>query len=541
MDFDYEMIAWCDDPRDIEDVSMMRHYVNCHGITGKLQNFMNCSFEEISDIYDYVRGYENIESMKNKLYREKCISEGKERDDRINEARMKNEELVSNFKYHQQEGLCGNIGTRRVKLFLNTKIKEGDKVANAYRLALEAEHKNIDAKNSYGKYKDKIYEQKRVVIDELISLCLENDFVCGYQVSNVRDTDFIIYFELPDMRQISFHSDIPNELFGKMKKYEKEWDGEVNSTIAKIECAIEKRYHDELVQYNEKVEIGAKKREEAKRKKAEIARQKAIAEKIEYDKKNGTDEYRNVSGNYKNAFKKYEKIVSKSLDKWDEDDKSVALDYYSVLNRMKKVIEKQYPEFVVPEEIKESVEKYTEKLIDKDFVCKVPTKPIKEMLKRIDGYVDKILMYKDSIKEIECKNKNDRSDDEKHILSEYNNAKGQIRCCIVNCGKWFRYEDYSTDDFDLKECLRRKIEISFPNEAKIRRCKSIKKLSEKIKNISNASNNFMSVYNNLKNKDIDTLSDYEFKRLKSYEEVIYRLNVYKERYNELVSDVENKN
>ena len=177
---------------------------------------------------------------------------------------MKNEELVSNFKYHQQEGLCGNIGTRRVKLFLNTKIKEGDKVANAYRLALEAEHKNIDAKNSYGKYKDKIYEQKRLVIDELISLCLENDFVCGYQDSNVRDTNFIIYFELPDMRQISFHSDIPNELFSKMKEYEKDWDGEVNSTIAKIECAIEKRYHDELVQYNEKVEIGAKKREEAK-------------------------------------------------------------------------------------------------------------------------------------------------------------------------------------------------------------------------------------------------------------------------------------
>lgn len=66
-------------------------------------------------------------------------------------------------------------------------------------------------------------------------------------------------------------------------------------------------------------------------------------------------------------------------------------------------------------------------------------------------------------------------------------------------------------------------------------------MSEKIKNITNASNNFMSVYNKLKNKDIDTLSDYEFKRLKSYEEVIYRLNVYKERYNELVSDVENKN
>ena len=66
MNFDYEMIAWCDDPKDIEDVSMMRHYVNCHGITDKLQKFMNCSFEEISDIYDYVKGYENIESMKEK-------------------------------------------------------------------------------------------------------------------------------------------------------------------------------------------------------------------------------------------------------------------------------------------------------------------------------------------------------------------------------------------------------------------------------------------------------------------------------------------
>lgn len=538
MDFDYEMIAWSDDPSDIEDVSMMRHYVNCHGITGKLQNFMNCSFEEISDIYDYVKGYENIKSMKDKSYREKCISEGKERDDRINEARMKNAELVSNFKCHQQEGLCGNIGTRRVKLFLNTKIKEGDKVANAYRLALEAEHKNIDAKNSYGKYKDKIYEQKRLVIDELISLCLENDFVCGYQDSNVRDTEFIIYFELPDMRQISFHSDIPNELFGKMKEYEKEWDGEVNSTIAKIESAIEKRYHDELVQYNEKVEIGAKKREEAKRKKAEIARQKAIAEKIEYEKKNGTDEYRNVSSNYKNAFKKYEKIVSKSLDKWDDDDKTVALDYYSVLNRMKKVIEKQYPEFVVPEEIKESVEKYTEKLIDRDFVCKVPSKSVKDILRKIKDYIKIIIKYNNSVTNIKCKKKSDRTKKEKQILSEYNNAKSQIRCCIVNCGNWFRYEDYSTDDFDLKSFLNgnREVPSSDLTIIKIKECDDIKMISKKIKNIGKSVDNFMNSYNDFKNRGIESLTDKQLYKLKIYERDISILNAYKERYNELVSE-----
>lgn len=208
---------------------------------------------------------------------------------------------------------------------------------------------------------------------------------------------------------------------------------------------------------------------------------------------------------------------------------------------MKKVIEKQYPEFVVPEEIKESVEKYPEKLIDKDFVCKVPTKPIKEMLKRIDGYVENILMYKDSVEEIECKKVSERTKEENKLYEKYNDAVRKFCECVKRCGKWFRYEDYSTDDFDLKEYLRRKIEISLSNIQKIKGCKNIKKLAEKIKNISNTVNNFMSVYNVLKNKDIDSLSDYEFNRLKSYEEFIYKLNAYKERYNELVSDVENKN
>lgn len=541
MDFDYEMIAWCDDPRDIEDVSMMRHYVNCHGITGKLLNYMKCSSKEISDIYDYVRGYENIELMKDKNYRDRLISEGKERAERIDEVRQKNEDLVFNFKHHQQEGLCGNIGTRRVKLFLNTKIKEGDIVANAYRLALEAEHKNIDAKNSYGKYKDKIYDQKRLVIDELIELCLENGFICGYQNSDVRDTNFIIYFELPDMRQISFHSDIPNELFGKMKVYEKEWDGEVNSTIAKIECAIEKRYHNELVQYNEKVEIGAKKREEAKKRKAEIARQKAIAEKIEYDKKNGTDEYRLTFNIYKNAFREYEKIVSKSLDKWDEDDKEIALDYYSVLNKMKKVIEKQYPEFVVPEEIKESIEKYPDKLIDDDFVCKVPCKNVKNILNRIKDYVKIIIKYKDSVDVIKCKNKRDRSKKEKQILSEYNNAKGQIGGCIINCGKWFRYEDYKSDDFDLKSFLNGKKEVQSPESTiiKIKECDDIEMISKRIKNIGKSVDNIMNTYNDFKNRSIESLTDNELYKFKVYERDILILNAYKERYDELVS--ENKN
>lgn len=58
--FDFEEIEFCDDPSLIQNVSMLRHYVNCHGITKKLIKFMRHDADTISRIYDNCIGSINI-------------------------------------------------------------------------------------------------------------------------------------------------------------------------------------------------------------------------------------------------------------------------------------------------------------------------------------------------------------------------------------------------------------------------------------------------------------------------------------------------
>ena len=52
---------------------------------------------------------------------------------------------LCNQLYNSRNQMCG-IGTRKVKLFLNKKMKEGDRNAMILRTALEAEDANINAK-----------------------------------------------------------------------------------------------------------------------------------------------------------------------------------------------------------------------------------------------------------------------------------------------------------------------------------------------------------------------------------------------------------
>ena len=80
------------------------------------------------------------------------------------------------------------------------------------------------------------------------------------------------------MEQISFHNNFTNDEINVIPKYTKPWDEKVNSTMGKIEAAINAVYGDELKAYNEKVEVGAKKRKAAKQKKLEEARRKNVLE-----------------------------------------------------------------------------------------------------------------------------------------------------------------------------------------------------------------------------------------------------------------------
>ena len=161
--------------------------------------------------------------------------------------KIKREEVINkNLNLIQQlskkrENMCG-LGTRKVKLFLNKQIKNNDINAELYRVALEVEDYNIQAKECRGKFRDKKYNVKHKKIIELIDLCEKYGVKYGIEVKREHLTNVIFYFELPKMRQISFHTSLYNNDFDKYPKYDKEWDGEVNSTLNKIEETLNNVY-----------------------------------------------------------------------------------------------------------------------------------------------------------------------------------------------------------------------------------------------------------------------------------------------------------
>lgn len=129
-----------------------------------------------------------------------------------------------------------SIGTNKAKRRLNKLSKENE-VAKAIRKALEIEDKNILAKDHYGKYKDKIYNVKNILILELVHIFKENKWVYGIQKNKDPFPPHIIYFEIPNCEQISWHFDA-NKL--GLPKYNQEWDKEENSTLRKLEKITKK-------------------------------------------------------------------------------------------------------------------------------------------------------------------------------------------------------------------------------------------------------------------------------------------------------------
>lgn len=145
--------------------------------------------------------------------------------------------LISQL-HGKRETFCG-IGTRKAKIRLN-KLAKTDTIAALYRKALEIEDKNIQAK-AYPSYREEYYEEKSLLIEDLIKTCLAENIKVGYSCETTeyeQDTIYIVYFELPNCEQISWHcTDKPN-----CPVYDGVWDGKVNSTLPKLEKAILSRY-----------------------------------------------------------------------------------------------------------------------------------------------------------------------------------------------------------------------------------------------------------------------------------------------------------
>lgn len=144
---------------------------------------------------------------------------------------MGRSEAVRRLKQARAE-FCG-LGTRKVKLHLN-RLAPSSPVARAFRLALEIEDASSMAKKYGGEWKHAYYEKKHLLIHDLIILFDEQGWTYGKHESETYQTQFIIYFEIPNCEQISFHANLDCEV----PDYPAAWDGKTHSTLNKLERAI---------------------------------------------------------------------------------------------------------------------------------------------------------------------------------------------------------------------------------------------------------------------------------------------------------------
>ena len=137
----------------------------------------------------------------------------------------------------KRKNFCG-VGTKIAKLIINN-FKTMPCVA--YRLALEIEDVNIQAKQYHDWRQKHFYKIKEKLIWELCQLCETYGCVYGSRKSGGL-TKTIVFFELPDMEQISWHT--KGKFAEKIPPYLIPWDGKVNSTMDKLERVICKHYGD---------------------------------------------------------------------------------------------------------------------------------------------------------------------------------------------------------------------------------------------------------------------------------------------------------
>lgn len=236
----FDNILYSDNPKNVINGSTLRHYRNIWGITEKLCKYFGTTKEKLYEVCEICGGGVDIKNYINNI--DSLIIFCKNEEKNKIETISKNNSLIKILK-EKRTTLCG-VGTRKIKCFLNSKIKRGDKIALIYRKALECEDKNISAKDSYLEYQDKLYKQKSFLIEELINISKENGYIYGYQKSDVRCVSHVIFFEFPHMEQISWHNTLNN--ITEIPYYNKEWDGKINSTLDKIEDALNKVYGDEI-------------------------------------------------------------------------------------------------------------------------------------------------------------------------------------------------------------------------------------------------------------------------------------------------------
>lgn len=159
-------------------------------------------------------------------------------------------EKIEYLKSHQ-DAFIGAHTTRSIIRFLKRRSNSGEPFAMMYALALTAEVSNIKAKKFELEGKDnKKTAQYRIKHECLRQLCeeirswniLHEDelILYGYGVDYNIGLP-VLYFNLPDTEQISFHDNIRHDM--QVPRYPLDWDGYENTTLPKLRQGIINHYY----------------------------------------------------------------------------------------------------------------------------------------------------------------------------------------------------------------------------------------------------------------------------------------------------------
>lgn len=119
-------------------------------------------------------------------------------------------------------------------------------------------------------------------IKDLAKVCSRNKWVYGWQKSDAINIPYLVYFELPDCEQISFHS---KTNFSYMPKYKGEWDKKEDATLNKIEHAITQHFYKELSERKQRLDTTKEKREATNKKLREKRYQEWVIKEAEREKR----------------------------------------------------------------------------------------------------------------------------------------------------------------------------------------------------------------------------------------------------------------
>ena len=142
---------------------------------------------------------------------------------------------------------CGGYSLKNTKIGLFS-IMENDALAELYFLLLSAQHFNVLAKMHNGSMRTNHYAKKYYFVTSALKLCMENQIKCGVtkNMSETCDISHIVYFDVPEAGQISFHMNFIDEEASRYPEYTNEWDGLDNSTFDKLREGICKLFLDKF-------------------------------------------------------------------------------------------------------------------------------------------------------------------------------------------------------------------------------------------------------------------------------------------------------